>query len=280
MREDDAMSAKSALVLGGGGVAGIAWTTGVVAGLAAGGVDVTEADLLVGTSAGSTVAAQLGSGLPVEELFRRQAEPGLQNKELVPPGLSVGELWPILERLFAEIPDPVELRRRIGALALAADTVPESARLEVIEGRLPVHAWPDRALKIVAVDAHTGEPRIFDRASGVALVDAVAASCALPGIWPPVTIGDTRYVDGGVRSIVNADLAEGHDRILVIAPMLDPSLDDQIAKLEQTARVALIAPDADSLAAFGADPLDPETRTPSAQAGRARGLTAAPALFS
>ena len=95
----------------------------------------------------------------------------------------------------------------------------------MIADRLPSHAWPARALLIVAVDAHTGRHRAFDRDSGVPLVDAVAASCAVPGIWPPVTIGATRWVDGGVRSSDNADLAADHERVLVLAPMPDPTPD-------------------------------------------------------
>jgi NTE family protein len=268
----------NALVLGGGGIAGIAWTTGVIAGLADEGVDVTGVDLLVGTSAGSAVAAQLSSGLPIEDLYARQADPARQYKELVPPGISVEELWTTLQQMYAQYPDLAELRKRIGAMALETETVSEAVRLEVIRGRLPVHSWPDRSLKIVAVDAYTGEPRIFDRSSGVSLVDAVAASCAVPGIWPPVTIGGTRYVDGGVRTAANADLAEGYDRILVIAPLVDLWLDDEISALKRTARVELIVPNADSLAAFGADPLDPATRTPAAIAGRSQGRKTAPAV--
>lgn len=267
-----------ALVLGGGGVAGIAWATGVLAGLARSGVDVADADLVVGTSAGSAVAAQLGSGLSWDELFRRQADPEAQNPELTPAGVSVPE---VLERWFglaAETPDPGELRRRVGAMALEAETVSEAARHAVIEARLPVHTWPDRQLKIVMVDAHTGEPWIVDRNSGVGLVDAVAASCAVPAIWPPVTIGGARYVDGGVRTMVNADLAEGHDRVLIVAPMVDPALEEQVASLRRTARVELITPDDKSTAAMGEDALDPATRTPAAHAGRDQGRQAAAAV--
>ncbi|MGC0419804.1 patatin-like phospholipase family protein [Embleya sp. AB8] len=186
------MAGKRALVLGGGGLAGIAWETGVLAGLAAEGVDVTDADLLLGTSAGSTVAAQVASGLPIAALFERQVDPALQNEELTPTGMSVQELMEVWGKLMAEVQDPTELRRRVGEMALAAPTVPEAARRAVIEGRLPAHTWPDRRLLVVAVDANTGEPRVFAKESGVDLIDAVAASCAVPGIWPPVTIGDAR----------------------------------------------------------------------------------------
>ncbi|MFG2088654.1 MULTISPECIES: patatin-like phospholipase family protein [unclassified Spirillospora] len=266
-----------ALVLGGGGVAGIAWLTGVIAGLAQEGTDVTEADLLVGTSAGAAVGAQLGSGLPIGELLARQADPALQNRELVPSGgVSVAEVAEIWMRLAEENDDPALVRRALGARALAAGTVAEAERRAVIEGRLPSHEWPSRALKVTAVNALTGDLRVFDRDSGVGLVDAVAASCAVPMIWPPVTIDAVRYVDGGVRSVNNADLAAGHERVLVIAPMGDPGLDADIAVVnDRGGRVEVINPDGASLEAFGTDPLSPSTRTPAADAGVKQGLALA-----
>jgi NTE family protein len=141
--------------------------------------------------------------------------------------------------------------------------------LAVIAARLPVHAWPDRALSLVAVDAHTGQSRIFTRDCGVGLVDAVAASCAVPGIWPPVTIGATRYIDGGVQPTSNVDLAVGYPVVLLLAPLVDSWLDSQLTELTQNnSRVEVILPDENSLTTFGLTPLDPDTRTP---AGRAQG---------
>jgi NTE family protein len=175
--------------------------------------------------------------------------------------------------------DPAEVRRAVGKLALAAETVSEADRRAVIEARLPVHDWPSRRLVIVAVDAETGEPRRFDRESGVSLVDAVAASCAVPGIWPPVTIDGRRYVDGGVRSAENADYATGYTRVTVVAPLgvdsplpMEKPLLTVLDELRTAgAEVALITPDEGSLAAVGANPLDPATRTPAAEAGCAQG---------
>ncbi|WP_329520941.1 patatin-like phospholipase family protein [Spirillospora sp. NBC_01491] len=139
-----------------------------------------------------------------------------------------------------------------------------------------MHAWPDRRLLIVGVNAETGEPRVFDRESGVPLVDVVSASCAVPGIWPPVSIDGVRYVDGGVRTSTNLDLAAGCARVLVLAPMVDPGLEEDVARLASAGgRVEVITPDEASLSAFGDDPLAPSTRTPSAVAGRAQGLRAA-----
>jgi NTE family protein len=266
------MTTTRALVLGGGGLAGIAWETGVLAGLAEEGIDVrATADHIVGTSAGAAVAGQLTSGLRLPELFARQTDPALQNEELAPSGMAVAEVLELWAKLAAEHTDPVELRRQVGALALGATTVPEPARREVVAGRLPRHDWPDRPLTLVAVDARSGGTRLFDRHSGVGLVEAVAASCAVPGIWPPVPIGDAHYVDGGVRTSNNADLAAGHDRVLVVAPMADPALEAEIAGLRGTARVAVITPDDASAAAFGTDPLAPAVRTPAAHAGLAQG---------
>ncbi|MGW3248111.1 patatin-like phospholipase family protein [Streptomyces sp. NPDC001070] len=268
-----------ALVLGGGGVAGIAWITGLLAGLADAGRDVTGAEVLVGTSAGSTVAAQLGSGLSLEELYARQTEPELQSAEIMADvdlanfGARIADVL----RDAATVPD---MRRAVGRYALDAETVSEAERRRVIESRLPSLDWPtSRALRIVVVDAETGQPRLLDSASGVNLVDAVAASCAVPGVWPPATIDGRRYVDGGVRSTANADYAAGASRVLVIVPMgaaeLFPSekpLERAVQELRAAgAEVAVIDPDEASLAAIGTNPLDPSTRRPAAEAGRAQG---------
>ncbi|MFC7867767.1 patatin-like phospholipase family protein [Streptomyces murinus] len=267
-----------ALVLGGGGVGGIAWMTGLLAGLADAGQDVTGAGLLVGTSAGATVAAQLGSGLGVEELFARQVEPSLQATEIM------AEMD--IERFAAEIgvtmataSSAAELRCAVGRVALAARTVGEPERLAVIKSRLPEHGWPRRALRVVAVDAETGDTRVFDRDSGVSLVDAVAASCAVPGVWPPVTIAGRRYIDGGIRSVTNVDLAAGAARVLVLVPLgpveplpSDHPLDDTVAALRaEGAEVLVVGPDDASTTAIGANPLDPATREPAARAGREQG---------
>jgi NTE family protein len=267
-----------ALVLGGGGVAGTAWITGLLAGLAEAGQDITGADVIIGTSAGSVVGAQLGSGLPLADLLARQAEPARQTAE-IPAQVSLATMAAEMGAELAGVKSPAEMLRRIGAYAVAARTVPESARRAVIESRLPAHAWPERALRITAVDVGTGELRVFDRDSGVSLVDAVAASCAVPGIWPPVTIGGRRYMDGGVRSADNADLAAGYSRITVVSPLGANSpipspmpLRTVVGQLRDGgSEVTVLAPDAASVAAIGPNPLDPATRTPAARAGREQG---------
>jgi NTE family protein len=272
------MPEGQALVLGGGGVAGIAWMTGLLAGLADAGQDVTGADLLVGTSAGSAVAAQVGSGLSLDALFARQVEPALQARE-ISVEVDMQELAAEFSALLTGATSPQDVQRRVGAYALAASTVSEADRLVAVSSRLPSPEWPARRLLLVAVDAETGETRVFDRESGVDLVDAVAASCAVPGIWPPVTIGGRRYVDGGVRSSDNADLAAGYAAIVVISPLGPNSpfptplpLRGVVEQLRaEGSAVTVIAPDEASVTAIGTNPLDPATRVLAAQAGRAQG---------
>jgi NTE family protein len=194
-----------ALVLGGGGVAGIAWETGLLVGLAEAGVDGRQADLFLGTSAGSTVAAQITSGLAMEELFNRQVDPELQAKELQTQP-NIPQMVADFARVLQEAGSSTEIRRRIGALALAAPTVAEADRRAVIVSRLPAHSWPKVRLELVAVDAVSGKRIVFSRESGVDLIDAVTASCAVPCVWPPMTIASHRYIDGGCYAMANADL--------------------------------------------------------------------------
>jgi NTE family protein len=272
------MMNETCLVLGGGGLAGIAWMTGLLAGLAEAGNDVTDASLIIGTSAGSAVAAQLGSGLSLEALFARQSEPALQTRE-IPAHVDLATYGASVGAALQGVTSSEDAWRRIGALALAADSVPEAARREVVASRLPSHEWPVRRLQVVAVDTATGAHRVFDRASGVSLVDAVTASCAVAGVWPPVTIDGARYMDGGVRSIDNADLASGFARVIVVSPLglswMLPSpypLRDVVARLRsEGSDVTVLTPDEGSIAAMGSNPLDPATRTPSAHAGRSQG---------
>jgi len=267
-----------ALVLGGGGVAGISWELGILTGLLDTGLDVRGADIIIGTSAGSAVGAQIASGTDLASLFASQLTPIEQSKER----MVVFDFARIMEAFGQAVakagPDPKAMRAQIGAYALTVPTISEAERRVIIEARLPVHQWSECHLLIVAVDTETGEEYIIDRESGVPLVDAVAASCAVPGIWPPVTIAGHRYMDGGVRSATNADLAKGYGRILILNPMganansFGTGPAEEAAALEREgSRVLVIAPDAASTSAIGLNPLDPATREPSALAGREQG---------
>ena len=273
-----------ALVLGGGGTTGIAWEMGILLGLHAGGIDVSGADLVVGTSAGSVVGAQITSGHPLEDLYSRQLQPLEETREQVVQF----DMNDLMQVFMAGIgaPDVQTSRARIGAAALAVKTMPEKERLEIITSRLPVQEWPHKQrLVITSVDAHTGEWVTFDRATGIPLALADAASCAVPGFYPPVTIGDHRYVDGGVRSGTSADIARGYQRVLILraetldASALDPqhttpfeTFEDELATLERAgSQVLVITPDEASAAARGPNPLDASRRSGSALAGREQG---------
>lgn len=265
---------STALVLGGGGVAGIAWELGVLDALANAGVNLATADRIIGTSAGAAVGAQLRTGESLDSLCARQLVSAEQTAELQVES-SLDALIEQFAACFEGAPDAIEVRRRLGAVALGAQTVDEGARLAVIESRLSSHEWSDLELFVTAVDAFTGEFKVFDQHSDVPLVSAVAASCAVPGIWPPVTIGETRFIDGGVRSGSNADLAEGCDIVVIISPFaggFGPTVEVEAASLrEQGAIVEVIAADESSTAAFGTNVLDPATRGPSLREGRRQG---------
>ncbi|WP_422745258.1 patatin-like phospholipase family protein [Mycobacterium sp. WMMD1722] len=268
---------KRALVLAGGGIAGIAWETGVLWGIAETSPATAEAllasDVIVGTSAGSTVAAQLGSGLELAALFARQT---VDESAEIDPGISIEAISELFMSAVSQTGTTAEKLRRIGQIALTTPTVDERVRRDVIAARLPVHDWPQRALRITAIDTATGELVIFDASSGVPLIDAVAASCAVPGVWPPVTIGSRRYMDGGVGSTVNMAVAADCDAVIALVPSgrtsESPFGSGAAAEVDGFPAPTLgIFADDESLAAYGPNPLDPTCRVPSAAAGRAQG---------
>lgn len=262
---------RRGLVLGGGGVTGVAWETGLLLGLLETGLDLSLADLVVGTSAGSTVAAQITSSARLDELFEAQLreESGEIAARMSPAALVrflAASAWP---------GDRQRARTWLGRAALQVETIPEADRRAVIAKRLPHHDWPQQRLLVSAVDAETGSVVVFDNDSGVPLVDAVAASCAVPLVWPPVTINGRRYVDGGVRSATNVDLATNCERLVVIAPTTAAARRAdrpaaQAAALGDDVRSVIVSPNRAAKKAMGRNPLDPARREPAARAGRAQ----------
>jgi NTE family protein len=186
------------------------------------------------------------------------------------PEFDLNLMMEIFDLMTTVQEDPAAARRQIGALATAAATVTEAERREIIASRLPSEEWPARSLVVTTVDARTGERVIFDRSSPLSLVDAVAASCAVPGIWPPVTIGGQQYIDGGIYSVTNTDLADAHHRIIVLCPVAMGLGAPDAARGESTAPGGgplTIVADAESLAAFGPNLLDPASRGAALDAG-------------
>ncbi|MGC1908499.1 MAG: patatin-like phospholipase family protein [Candidatus Dormiibacterota bacterium] len=289
-----------ALVFGGGGSAGNAWEIGVIAGLFDAGLDVTEADLIVGTSAGSTAAVQIGSATqPTELLANILATAPQPRTGPVPPdgghvpNVPVPNHMEITGEIIGAAEDVTDMRRRMGAAALEMDASSGSSGQTqwraTVAARLPTQQWSQRPLLIVAVDAHTGEPIVFDRHGGVELVDAVAASCANGFGVAPFSIGDNRYIDGGYRANENSDLAAGCGRVLVLSPFGGRSrmpvewgmhLAAQVDELRAGgSSVETIFPDSDSRDAFGVNVMDPSTRRPAARAGYSQGRVLAEPLI-
>jgi len=267
-------SDASGLVLGGGGITGIAWELGLLAGLAEAGVDLLGADVIVGTSAGSVVGAQITSKTPVEALYQRQLEP--PSDELL-ARIGPREKLAYLAAFLRARGDLAKFGRHIGAMSLKASNagrVPSvEQRLAVIASRLPSPEWPERDLRVAVVDAGSGEFRVITRFDRVALVAAVAASCAVAGVYPPIPIGERMYIDGGFRSSANADVAAGCAKIVVLAPLqraIGPirSPRQQLDKLGVP--YVVVAPDRASLAAIGHNVLDPAARRGAALAGHAQ----------
>ncbi|MCE5292108.1 MAG: patatin-like phospholipase family protein [Nocardiaceae bacterium] len=270
------LHSRTALVLGGGGSTGNAWLIGVIAGLFDAGLDVTTADLIIGTSAGSTAAAQITGAKPTDLFTATVAAVAPQRAGSVPQAIS--DQMERTARLISSAQDVADMRRRLGAAILEIPDRSEQWRA-IVEPRLPSSSWPNQEVLITAVDADTGDPVVFDRDSGVDIVDAVAASCSSGFAY---RIGDRRYIDGGYRTNAdNADLAAGYERILVLSPFGGKSrtpfewglhLQTQIDELRAGgSTVETIFPGSDSEHMFGLNAMDLSLRPAAARAGYDQG---------
>ncbi|WP_406334770.1 patatin-like phospholipase family protein [Streptomyces sp. NBC_00203] len=264
--------ADTALVLGGGGAVGGAWMAGVLGGLAEAGLDVAAADVVIGTSAGAIFGTRLASGVTAAELYEDQLAGADPIGLTVTLGQTARYLWAALGSR-----DPRRSVQRLGRAALAARTAPESEVFDAVGTLLgDVRQWPERELRITAVDARTGNLEAFDAGSGVTLLEAVAASCAVPVVWPPVSAAGRRWMDGGSRSTGNLHLARGHRRIVAISPIPKavgphPSAPRQAAELAADgARVSLLTPDGTARRAMGRNMVDNSRRPAAARAGHAQ----------
>lgn len=202
-----------ALVLGAGGPVGRAWQSGLIAGLIERAIDLGDASMIIGTSAGAIVGAQLALGLK----FAVPSKPDLTVQ--APPASSSSNLPALLTAIARALrsSEPESERAKIGALAIAAQTPSEEDSIaRPAFAQIRGHSFPMR-FRATAVNAHTGKLQVWDASSGASLERAVASSAAIPGLWPPITIKGERYIDGGVRSMLNADLATGCDIIIAVS---------------------------------------------------------------
>jgi len=289
--------ARRALVLGGGGPVGIAWEAGLLAGLAEGGIDFSEADLIVGTSAGAFVGAQIAMGraagdianaIIAEQARARPAAVGGHPRPSDPMALVRKMQEAALSGRDAEA-----VRRDIGAFALSTETMDEASFIASF-GRsfrgLADDFWPDRPFACTATDALSGAFVLWDRAAKVGLARAVASSCSLPGIFPPITIRGRRYIDGGMHSGWIADITKEQDIVVVVAMRTmggDPAFvermrhgrEAEISNLRKAGvRVELVVPNSASMTAVGDNTHDPRVRPAAARAGLDQGRAAAAEL--
>jgi NTE family protein len=279
-----------ALVLSGGGSVGIGWQTGLLAGLARGGVHLGDANFIVGTSAGSAVGAQLALGTDLEARVAAYQQPstGAALRSAPATGQGIAErMAAFMEVMTSADPDeaPEAARQRIGRFALDADGALPEEQFVAGFSYLADKPWP-AVYRCTAVDAETGEFVVWDAASGAPLDRAVASSCAVPGIFQPITINGRRYIDGGMRSGANADLAAGHDLVVLVTLMGNrPGMADNPAFARMRARaeaelatitdaggrIETIAPDAEAAAAMGMNLMDGSIAPAAAEHGVRQG---------
>lgn len=268
---------RTALVLGAGGITGVAWQLGILIGLRRGGVDLGGVDRIVGTSAGAVTGTLIATGVEPERavVIEEHVETPFH-----PDWARGAQAFALLSDATLELP---AIRAGVGALAVSADVGDEEPYVASLAQRLPVHDWPPPGrLLITGVDTTSGEPVVWDRAELAPLVRAVAASCAVPCVLPPVSVNGRRYMDGGIRSYTNADLVADADAVVVLAPRspvrLRRSAVEEAAVLRDTGRVTLVKPDPASLGAGGQNVFDVTRWQPMVQAGIAQGAALAPAI--
>jgi len=279
-----------ALILSGGGPLAVAWECGLIAGLADAGVQIGEPDFILGTSAGAIVGAQLAGGRDPQAMVAAILD---EARGIAPPGAQPFDPAALMKlpELFAKAQsrpdDPAAARVEVGAYALAQPTESEDSSAARFAAMIGTHDWPERGFGCAVVDAEEGSAHILTRDCGGSIDRAVAASCSLPGISPPITIGGRRYIDGGFASAANVDLVEGYDEMIVAifgpaGPRRDRisgRLDPQIARLRAAGvRVLVLWPDDACTAAIGEQTMDVRRRPAVALSALVQGRAEAAAV--
>lgn len=259
---------------------GISWEIGILAGLLEAGVALHEADIIIGTSAGAFVGVALASGYEMNRLFAAQLEPNTAEISVTAAERTIAAWYRALEIGGS---DSQRVGAAMGAIAREhPEPVPIAQRRRMVEARLVTTKWP-LTLQVTAIDAETRQLHVFDRTSGIALTDAVMASGAVPGVWPPVSINGRAWIDGGMVSTANARLADGYERVVILAPMPAsygsiPGAAEDAAAMSANADVFLVTPDSQSIAAIGPNPYDPTRRSAVATSGQTQGRSIAASI--
>jgi len=281
MQKGNSQLKNSAVVLGGGGATGIAWESGIIAGLLSTGINLANAETILGTSAGSFVGSALASGYNMADYYAMQLT-GNHAEPHVKASAITRLLWVMAFILGGK--DKNKVGRGMGNIARRHPAkISLDERLQVVQSRLVVQSFPSK-LKVTAVDALTGETHLFDSQSGISLEKAVAASGAVPGVWPSISINETEWIDGGMISSTNALLVRGHKKIVILSPLpkrnggISGTFEDA-EKLKESAEVVLFTPDEISKKAIGENIYDATKAKAAASAGFEQGRSAAEAVL-
>ena len=271
-----------------GGAVGVGWQTGLLTGLREAGVDLAGAIATVGTSAGALVGALLSSGRDVTDALTSLAALG---QSIDPDGLAAGD--EAFRSAISQASLDTDLRqalRAIGRAAQESSTPAEDVYLGLF-GTLDGTAWP-AGFRCTAIDTETGDLVVWDQGSGVPLLNAVAASCAVPMLFPIVTIKGRHYMDGGILSHLNATAAPPTDVLVVLSchplgsqgtgvdsarAFSDATADAELAQLRETRRVVAVEPDFSDTQA-PANLMDPNFTVKALQVGRGQAEREAAAI--
>lgn len=272
------------LLLGGGGSVGIAWENGVLAGLADScGFSPASATVIVGTSAGAAVGADMALGKDPHDALAHDAE-NPRNDD--PPDLEQGAFAEIIGLMMAGEGRTPEGAARIGRLAIEAETVvARDEFLDRFRRSVGTDEWPDVDFRPTAACCETGEPKVWTVADGIELSKAVASSCAIPGFFPPVPFGDLHYMDGNrgrdYHTRIVADL--GLDAAVYIGPRIQvPGVSelvlDDMAALAATGVEVLTIMGSETLDAAALNLMDFSARPQGFEIGLADGAALAPSF--
>ncbi|HJT37701.1 MAG TPA: patatin-like phospholipase family protein [Actinomycetota bacterium] len=278
------------LVLGGGGTVGVSWSIGVLHALSdALGFDPARAHIKIGTSAGSVVAAMLRIGKALDDQVAFEREPGPADAADWATSFDISLLAEIFQLWTSTHAMTEEVAREIGARALRASRKTSDEWVGVLRGRLGGIDWPSGDVRMNTVDCATGRRRVWRAGDGADVVRVVAASSAVPGLVPPVEIGPSSFMDGGVWSLLNSDLLSGSgvEDVLILAPQAGAGVlaPGALLHLEREAealrgdgyRVHSLVP-GEGYDVIGANPMDPGMRAPAVELGLREGADWAKSL--
>ena len=266
---------NGAVVLGGGGSLAIGWELGYLYALENEGIDIRNADLVIGTSGGAQAATGITSTKSWEEIFNEQIEPK-SNEE--PPQQNMEAVVAKYSEIAQKSHSPEEWIENYSEFALQKNKFDESEHINRLKHRIKVTSWPQN-LMITAIDAQASKRAVFTKDSNVDIYRPMASSGSLPGVWPATTIDGKKYYDGGCHSMENADLAKGAHKVLILAtnlPIVTPyKINDAIAELQNSgANVKLITPSEDvlqKLNELGGNTVDTAIRPEMARLGQQQG---------